>query len=68
MVKCRTGDRYGKTDDDNNFNIYNLDISKNISDVSYLDKVSDNDYSSVDEVIRLSSNIKKEKVKVKINE
>ena len=59
---------YGKTDDDNNFNIYNLDISKNISDVSYLDKVSDNDYSSVDEVIRLSSNIKKEKVKVKINE
>ena len=59
---------YGKTDDDNNFNIYNLDISKNISDVSYLDKVSDSDYSSVDEVIRLSSNIKKEKVKVKINE
>ena len=59
---------YGKTYDDNNFNIYNLDISKNISDVSYLDKVSDSDYSSVDEVIRLSSNIKKEKVKVKINE
>ena len=68
MVKCRTGDRYGKTDDDNNFNVYNLDISKNILDVSYLDKVSDSDYSSVDEVIRLSSNIKKEKVKVKINE
>ena len=59
---------YGKTDDDNNFNVYNLDISKNIPDVSYLDKVSDSDYSSVDEVIRLSSNIKKEKVKVKINE
>ena len=59
---------YGKNVDDNNFDIYNLDISKNISDVSYLDKVSDSDYSSVDEVIRLSSNIKKEKVKVKINE
>ncbi len=59
---------YGKTDDDNNFNVYNLDVSKNISDVSYLDKVSDSDYSSVDEAINLSSDIKKEKVKVKVNE